>query len=81
MSITTIPESEKKRIEKKWRQHDWGKYQNDIDSIISFMWSKTYTNDEIVRLYKNFIFFDAVRNESTFDIIKDDYPNMEKYFK
>ena len=81
MSITTIPESEKKRIEEKWRQHDWGKYQNDIDSILSFMWSKTYTDDEITRLYKNFIFFDAVRNENTFDVIKDDYPNMEKYFK
>jgi sulfatase maturation enzyme AslB (radical SAM superfamily) len=81
MSITTIPESEKKRIEEKWRQYDWGKYQNDIDSILSFMWSKNYTDDEIMRLYKNFIFFDAVRNESTFDVIKDDYPNMGKYFK
>ena len=80
MSITMLPSSEKQRIEDKWKTYDWGKYQSDIDSVINLMWSKEYSDEEIKAEYRNFTFFDYVRGESTYDIVKEDYPSLFKFF-
>ena len=37
MAIYMIPASLKKRIEAKWLAYDWGKYDNDIKGIITYM--------------------------------------------
>lgn len=80
MSITMLPNSEKQRIEDKWKTYDWGKYQSDIDSVIRFMWSTECSDEEIKAQYRNFIFFDHVRGESTYDIVKQDYPSLYRFF-
>lgn len=80
MSITMLPSNEKQRIEDKWKNYNWGKYQSDIDSVIRFMWSKEYSDKEIKAQYGNFIFFDHVRGESTYEIVKQDYPSLYRFF-
>ena len=80
MSITMLPNSEKQRIEDKWKTYDWGKYQSDIDSVIRFMWNTECSDEEIKAQYRNFIFFDHVRGESTYDIVKQDYPSLYRFF-
>lgn len=80
MSVIALPNNEKERIETKWLKYDWGQYKNDIHSILNFMWSKSYSDDELKELYKNFIYFDNVRKEKTLDVVINNFPSIKKYF-
>jgi hypothetical protein len=81
MKITMLPDNEKQRIQDRWESYDWGEYKADINSILTFMWSESYTDEEIKKEYKNFIYFDYVRKENTYEVIKEYYPSLEKFFK
>jgi organic radical activating enzyme len=81
MKITMLPDNEKQRIQDRWESYDWGEYKADINSILTFMWSESYTDEEIKKEYKNFIYFDYVRKENTYEVIKEYHPLLEKFFK
>lgn len=81
MSIDMLPNDEKQRIQDKWDMYDWGVYTDDIKSVLSFMWSKEYTDEEIKEQFLNFKFFDYIRQENTYNIIKDNHPNLLKYLE
>jgi MoaA/NifB/PqqE/SkfB family radical SAM enzyme len=80
MSLKMLPNSEKERIEEKWSTYDWGKYSDDIKSITKFMWSEEFDDERLVNEYQNFKFFDYIRNENTFDVIKHNHPDLKKLF-
>lgn len=69
MAIYMIPASLKKRIEDKWRAHDWGTYTNDIEGIITFMNSKQPTDAEITNAFKTFKTHDTARNENLLTVV------------
>lgn len=71
MSIVNIPNEAKQLIKEKWLSYDWGIYKSDIDGIINFMFSEQPSNDEISNTYKEFLRYDAVRNENVLDIIPE----------
>jgi NAD(P)H-nitrite reductase large subunit len=81
MKITMLPDNEKQRIQDRWESYDWGECKADINSILTFMWSESYTDEEIKKEYKNFIYFDYVRKENTYEVIKEYHPLLEKFFK
>jgi sulfatase maturation enzyme AslB (radical SAM superfamily) len=81
MSIKMLPDKEKKLIEDKWLRYDWGKYKNEIDSVLNFMWSETQSDEKLIREYQNFKFFDHIRNENTFEVIKQFYPELNRLLK
>lgn len=72
MAIWCIPSNLKKRIEEKWRAYDWGKYKSDIEGIITFMYSKQPTNEEIRSYYKVFQKHDILRNENLLNVVPED---------
>lgn len=81
MSIVSIPESAKRIIDHRWRAHNWGIYQKDMEGILNFMWSEQPTDDEIRRRYQEFLRYDAVRGENVLDIIPLELlPEVKKYF-
>ena len=69
MAIYMIPAGLKKRIEDKWRAHHWGKYQHDIEGIITYMNSQQPTDAEIAHAYNTFKTHDTARNENLLDIL------------
>ena len=48
--------------------------------MITFMYSKQPTDDVIKNIYKRYTILDKYREEKTFDVVKDFYPELEKYF-
>ena len=81
MSIVMIPKEAKQKIENKWRLFDWGRYKNDIDGIINFMYSEQPSDEEIAQAYQEFKRYDAVRNENILDIIPDELiQETKRYF-
>jgi len=82
MSIVMIPKEVKDLIEEKWSSYDWGKYKNDISGILNFMRSENPTDTEIKQAYKEFLRYDAVRNENVLSVIPSDYYHkIQKYFE
>ena len=82
MSIVMIPREVKDLIEEKWSSYDWGKYKNDIEGILNFMRSENPTDTEIKQAYKEFLRYDAVRNENVLSVIPSDYYHkVQKYFE
>ncbi len=79
MCLYSLPEESKLRIQKKWKNYDWGKYQKDIDGIIKYMFSKSRSKEYLKKLYTNFTILDKYRKESTFDIVYNNYPELKKY--
>jgi hypothetical protein len=76
-----IPKISKDRIKKKWLSYDWGKFQKDIDGMISYMYSKQPSKSEIKKVYKRYTILDKYRTESTFDVVKDNFPELEEFFE
>ena len=80
MSIKMLPDEEKQKIDDKWKSYNWGKYESDVMSVLNFMWSEPQTEETIKEQYKNFTFFDYVRGENTYNVIKHNHPSLVKYF-
>ena len=80
MSIVMLPKEAKQKIENKWRSYDWGRYKNEIDGIINFMYSEQPTDEEIAKEYKEFKRYDSVRNENILDIIPDELIHETKRY-
>lgn len=82
MSLYMLPSETKNRIKEKWLSYkNWGRFQKDIEGMISFMYSQQPSDDEIKKEYGRFILLDNYRKEDTFNVVKDFYPELEKYFK
>ena len=81
MCLYMIPKISKDRIKKKWLSYDWGKFQKDIDGMISYMYSKQPSKSEIKKVYKRYTILDKYRTESTFDVVKDNFPELEEFFE
>lgn len=69
MAIWCIPAGLKARIEDKWRSHNWGKYKNDIEGIITYMNSRQPTDEQLRKYYTTFATHDKLRNENLLDIL------------
>lgn len=79
MCLYSLPKEIKDKIKNKWENHNWGKYQKDIDGMLNYMYSSQPTDIELKNLYQKFIILDKYRKESTFDIIEKNYPELKKY--
>lgn len=81
MSIVSMPESAKRLIDLRWRAHDWGTYQKDMEGILNFMWSEQPSDDELRSRYQEFLRYDAHRGENVLDVVPAEIlPEVEKYF-
>lgn len=80
MCMYMLPKETKDNIKDKWMNYDWGRHQSDIEGMISFMYSKQPSDNELREVYKRFTILDKYRKESTFDVVKDFYPELDKYF-
>lgn len=80
LPIYVLPKEEKDRIKDKWSTVDWEEQTNDINSLIEFMYSQELTDEELQKHYNKFIVLDGYRNESTFDVVKENHPTLIKYF-
>ena len=81
MALYMLPENVKNKIKVKWEAYDFGQYQNDINALIKFMYSKQPTEDELIEHYKKFTVLDKYRGDDSVKIITDIYPELLKYFK
>ena len=76
-----LPKETKDRIKDKWLLYkNWGKFQKDVEGMITFMYSIQPTDEEIKNSYKKYTLLDSYRKESTFNVVKGFYPELEKYF-
>ena len=80
MSIVTIPIEAKNLIKEKWLSYDWGVYKYDIDGIINFMYSEHPSAEKIRNFYKEFLRYDAVRNENVLNVIPKELLNVVKIY-
>lgn len=80
MSLTSLPLEAKELINSKWSKYDWGHYQNNINGITNFMYSKTPSKDEIKNMYNTFKIHDQYRNETVSSVIpKELMPILKDY--
>ena len=81
MCMYMLPKDVKDNIKKKWLSYEgWGRHQTDIEGMLSFMYSKQPSDTELKEVYRRFTILDKYRKESTFDVVKEFYPELEKYF-
>jgi MoaA/NifB/PqqE/SkfB family radical SAM enzyme len=81
MCLYMLPKETKDRIKDKWLLYkNWGKFQKDVEGMITFMYSIQPTDEEIKNSYKKYTLLDSYRKESTFNVVKGFYPELEKYF-
>jgi len=81
MNLTTLPDVVKNKIEAKWKNYNWLEYQDDINGLIKHMYSVRYTDEQLIAQYKKFTTLDKYRDESTIELIQENFPEMIKYFK
>jgi hypothetical protein len=72
MAVYMIPATLKDRIKAKWATYDWGRYKNDIAGIVSLMYSRQPSDDELKQAYKTFKQHDTVRNENLLNILPEE---------
>lgn len=80
MNLTTLPNSVKNKIKHKWENYDWKEYGNDAKALINHMYSKEYTDDELKKQYSKFSILDKYRDESTIDLVKNQFPELVELF-
>lgn len=77
LPIYAIPDVMKEDIKELYSKYDWAEHQNSINSIISFMYSKTISTDiwkqNLEIIYKT----DYYRNEN----LVESLPYIQKYLK
>lgn len=80
MSIVMLPKSAKDIIAEKWNNFNWDSYKNDVDGIINFMYSEQPSDIEIKETYKEFLRYDAVRNENILNLVPKEF-ELKDYFE
>lgn len=80
MALYMLPENVKHKIKTKWEAYDFGQYQNDINALVKFMYSKQPSEEELVEHYRKFTVLDKYRGDDSVKIITDIYPELVKYF-
>jgi hypothetical protein len=71
MSLKNAPEKLKNHLYSIWSEYDWGDYQSDIDSIITFMFSNKVSDEQFREYFKQNEIIDRRRSEKLFDVVPE----------
>ena len=80
MAMYMLPKHAKDILNKKWKNYNFGKYTQNTDALLNFMYSKQPSDSEIIENYKKFTVLDKYRDEDTKMLMDEICPELKEYF-